>query len=303
VNTTPGSCRVELYDHFDDLIFFTTSFPDGSADLGSHKKGTYTVKVTKEGYIDYTNTFDLNRDKVIPVTLSPMTTGNYFVDLFLTTIEALLGWTKGSLLTMLGNIKDLITNFFGDIYDFFTNIIGDAWDAVSKFFGDIADFVSDQFMGFVDWIIDIGGDIAGFVSDKINDVVDFVTTAFTDFTDWLNEIGGSVADYIGGAIGDFVDWSSDQLGGIWDGVTGFFMDAISGFVDAFWSGVNTGIEEAKHSPLHSDEPVRNPVTRGLIKVVRKHRKTYNKDEITGADKYGRIRMDRRSNRKRIRCNS
>ena len=203
-------------------------------------------------------------------------------------IDSLFGWTKGSFEKLIGDVWDLVTNFFGDIYDFFTNIIGDAWDDITKFFGDIADFVTDAFGDFVDWILDVGGDIAGFVGDQISGALDWVTDQFTDFTDWLGEIGGSVADYIGGAIGDFVDWSQDQLGGIWEGVSGFFTDAIWGFVDAFWNGVDTGIEQAKHSPLHSDEPVRNPALKGLRKVVREHRKKYNRDEITGEKKNGTI---------------
>jgi len=223
-----------------------------------------------------------------PPPTPPPTIWDWIIGFVLSGFENLLGWQHGSLLTLLANVKDLITNFFGDIYDFFTNVIGDAWDAVSKFFGDIADFVSDSFMGFVDWILDIGGDIAGFVTDSIEGIVDFVTSAFTDFVDWLNELGGSIADYIGGAIGDFVDWSSDQLGGIWEGISGFFTEAISGFVEAFFGGVNTGIEQAKTSPLHSDEPVRNPVLKGLQKVVREHRKKHNRDEITGEKKHGNV---------------
>jgi len=203
-------------------------------------------------------------------------------------LEGLLGWTQGSLLTMLGNVWDFFTNSVGAIYDFFADVVGSIVDIVKDNIGSVFDWVTDQFTGFVDWLADIGGDIAGFVTDKISGALDFLTDKIGAFFDWVGELGGSVADYIGGAIGDFVDWSSDQLGSIWDGVTSFFMDAISGFIDAFFGGVNTGIEEAKHSPLHSDEPVRNPVTKGLIKVVREHRKKYNKDEITGANKHGRV---------------
>lgn len=203
-------------------------------------------------------------------------------------LEGLLGWTQGSLLTILEDVHDLIINYFGDIRDFFTNIIGDAWDLVTKFFADIADFVSDKFMGFVDWILDISGDIAGFVGDKIAGALDFLTDKVGDFFDFLGELQVSFVDYIGGAISGFVDWTSDQLGSIWNGITTFFTEAISGFVEAFFGGVDTGIEQAKHSPLHSDEPVRNPVLKGLQKVVREHRKKHNRDEITGEIKHGTI---------------
>ena len=223
-----------------------------------------------------------------PPPTPPPTIWDWLVDLVLASLEAVLGWNWSALRKLLGDVWDLITNFSEDITEFFTDVIGDAWDDVKKFFGDIADFVSDAFGDFVDWIQDVGGDIVGFVGDQISGALDWVTDQFTDFTDWLGEIGGSVADYIGGAIGDFVDWSQDQLGGIWEGVSGFFTDAIWGFVDAFWNGVDTGIEQAKHSPLHSDEPVRNPALKGLRKVVREHRKKYNRDEITGEKKNGTI---------------
>ncbi|GAH78107.1 unnamed protein product, partial [marine sediment metagenome] len=111
---------------------------------------------------------------------------------------------------------------------------------------------------------------------------------FMGFVDWLGEIGGSITDYIGGAIGDFVDWSQDQLGSIWTGIQIWFAEAISGFIEAFFGGLNTGIEQAKSSPLHSDEPVRNPVLKGLKKVVREHRKEHDRNVITGEKKNGSI---------------
>ncbi|MEA3420682.1 MAG: hypothetical protein U9Q97_03265, partial [Acidobacteriota bacterium] len=113
------------------------------------------------------------------------------------------------------------------------------------------------------------------------DIADFVGDKFTSFIDWIVDLSGSVADYIGGAISDFVDWTSEQLGSIWEGIQTWFLDAIEGFVDAFFGGLDDGIEEAKGSPLHSDEPVGNPVLNGLRKVVREHRKKYNRDPVTG----------------------
>lgn len=196
-------------------------------------------------------------------------------------LESMLGWEAGTLTTKLGQIWDVITNFGGAIADFFSDAIGSVVDWVRDHAGEIFDWLGDNFSKFIGFLNQVGGDIAGFVIDAVGGAWDFITDKAADFFDWLGELTGSVADYISGAIGDFVDWTSDQLGGIWDGIQTFFLDAISGFVEAFFGGLNTGIEEAKHSPLHSDEPVRNPVLKGLMKVVREHRKKYGRDEITG----------------------
>jgi len=203
-------------------------------------------------------------------------------------LEGLLGWTQGSLFTMLGNVWDFFTNSVGAIYEFFADVVGSIVDVIKDNVGSIFDWLSDQFFSFIDWIVEIGGDIAGFVGDKIAGALDFLTDKIGAFFDWVGELAGSVADYIGGAIGDFVDWSADQLGSIWDGIQTWFAEAISGFVESFFGGLNTGIEQAKGSPLHSDEPVRNPVLKGLQKVVREHRKKYDRDVITGEKKNGTI---------------
>lgn len=203
-------------------------------------------------------------------------------------IDALFGWQHGTFQTLIGNVWDFFANSIGAIYDFFADVVGSVVDIIKDNVGSIFDWLSTAFFDFIDWIVEIGGDIAGFVTDKIGGALDFLTDKLSDFFDWIKDLPGSIADYIGGAIGDFVDWSSDQLGSIWDGVEKFFTEAISGFVEAFFGGLNTGIEQAKGSPLHSDEPVRNPVLKGLQKVVREHRKKYGRDEITGEKKNGII---------------
>jgi len=223
-----------------------------------------------------------------PPPTPPPTVWDWIIVFVLEGFERLLGWTQGSLLTILGDVKDLITNFFGDIADFFSDVIGSVVDIIKDNVGSIFDWLSTAFFDFVDWIVDVGGDIAGFVTDKITGALDFLTDKLSDFFDWVKDLPGSIADYIGGAIAGFVDWTADQLGGIWDGIQTFFTEAISGFVEAFFGGVNTGIEQAKGSPLHSDEPVRNPVLKGLQKVVREHRKKYGRDIITGEKKHGNV---------------
>jgi len=203
-------------------------------------------------------------------------------------IDALFGWQSGTFQTLIGNVWDFFTNSIEAIYDFFADVIGSVIDIIKENVGSIFDWLTAGLADLFDFLGGLVGDAFENIKKFFADIADFVGDKFMGFVDWILEIGGSVADYIGGAIGDFVDWSADQLGGIWDGVTGFFMEAISGFIDAFFGGVETGIEQAKHSPLHSDEPVRNPVLEGLRKVVREHRKKYNEDEITGDWKNGRI---------------
>jgi len=203
-------------------------------------------------------------------------------------LEGLLGWTQGSLLTTLGNVRDLITNFFGDIYDFFSDVVGSVVDIINDNVGSIFDWLSDQFFDFVDWLRDIQGDIAGFVTDAIGGAIGFLETGIADLWTSIQGFAGDIADAVSEGVSGFVDWSADQLGSIWEGIQTWFAEAISGFVEAFFGGVNTGIEQAKTSPLHSDEPVRNPVLKGLQKVVRKHRKKHNRDEITGEIKHGNV---------------
>jgi len=223
-----------------------------------------------------------------PPPTPPPTIWDWIIGFVLSGFENLLGWQHGSLLTLLANVKDLITNFFGDIADFFGDVIGSVVDIIKENVGDIFDWLSDQFIGFVDWLKDLPGSIADFVTDKISDSLDFLTDKVTDFFDFLKDLPGSIADYIGDAVSGFIDWSNDQLVGIWEGIESHFINAISGFVEAFFGGLDTGIEQAKGSPLHSDEPVRNPVLKGLQKVVREHRKKHNRDIITGERKHGNV---------------
>lgn len=200
--------------------------------------------------------------------------------------EAILGWVNGSLLTNLGKMWDVVSNFSQDVLDFLGDATGSVIKWVQDNVGAIFSWISDSFLNFIDWLGDLTGSIADYIGDVVGGIVDFVTTQFTTFVDWLNELGGSIVDYIGGAIGDFVDWSSDQLGSIWTGLQDWFGEAISGLVEAFFGGLDAGVQEAKGSPLHSDEPVRNPVLKGLQKVVREHRKKYGRDPVTGEKKNG-----------------
>lgn len=281
VYTTPGECTLELLDSEGVSIGVNVSTPAGYAEWLDLPSGYYTLKISKEGYNDYSKLINLTGDTTFRVTLGEQNLFDIFFSLIISGFESLLGWTTGTLFSKLGEMWDIIANFGGQIVDFFSDAVGSVVDWVSENAGAIFDWLGDNFSNFIDWLGEVGGDIAGFVGDKIGGALDWITQGFTDFVDWLNDVGGDVADYIGGAIEDFVDWSSEQLGGIWEGIQTFFGEAISGFVESFFNGLDTGIEEAKSSPLHSDEPVRNPVLKGLQKVVREHRKKHGRDETTG----------------------
>jgi len=286
--TTPGKCRFELLDKDGYEVVSGITLADGSMVIENLPEMRYTLTVSKSGYNDYVKVFTLSIDTELKIKLDESSIWDWIIGFVLSGIEGLLGIQKGTLITMLGNVWDFFTNSVGAIYDFFADVVGSIVDVIKDNVGDIFDWLSTAFFDFIDWIVEIGGDIAGFVTDKISGALDFLTDKIGAFFDWVGDLVGSVADYIGGAIGDFVDWSADQLGSIWDGIVKFFTEAISGFVEAFFGGLNTGIEQAKTSPLHSDEPVRNPVLKGLQKVVREHRKKYGRDEITGEKKHGTI---------------
>lgn len=284
----PGICRVELLDKNGHVVFNELIPPYSSAVIKDLPEMLYTLKVSQNGYNDHIKVFTLTEDTTFRITLTASTVWDWIVGFVIDGIEGLLGIQKGTLITMLGNVWEIMTNFFGAIYDFFSDVIGSIVDVVKDNIGSVFDWVTDQFTGFVDWLADIGGDLAGFISDSVAASVDFLTDKLSDFFDWVKDLPGSIADYIVDVVSGFADWSQDQLGSIWEGIQTWFAGAISGFVEAFFGGVNTGIEQAKGSPLHSDEPVRNPVLKGLQKVVREHRKKYNRDEITGENKYGRV---------------
>ena len=284
VVVVPGNNRVELYDSTGYLVSVTATSSNGRAVFTNLLTDTYTVKIYTEGYHDISRTVTVRGDTSLPINLVEITPFDWIILFVINAIETIIGFTYGAISNALQWIQAFQQDLTVGIIDFFSDPIGSIVDWVKDNAGAIFDWLGDNFSNFIDFLNDVGGNIAGFVEEKLGGAWDFITDKAGDFFDWLGEISGSIADYIGGAIGDFVDWSSEQLGGIWEGIQKWFTEAISGFVEAFFSGVDTGIEEAKHSPLHSDEPVRNPVMKGLLKVVREHRKKYGRDEITGEKK-------------------
>lgn len=270
VETSPGNCRLELYDSANNLLMTTTSGSGGDAFLGNLERGTYVVHASKDGYTDARETVNLDQDKKIWIVLTEETVWDWIIGFVILGIENVLGIQEGSLLTILGRMGDLITNFFGDIYDFFSDVVGSVVDIVTESAGALFDWISDSFLNFIDWLGEIGGDIADYiggaiddavdwlgdawgnftdmigeawknvtdyVGEAVDDAVDWITSGFEDFVDWLGEIGGSIADYIGNAIGDAVDWLgdawgdfTDMVGEAWKGVTDYVGGAIG---DAF----------------------------------------------------------------------
>jgi hypothetical protein len=193
-----------------------------------------------------------------------------------------LDWVIG----LAGSIADYIGGAISTALNWVTQKLRDfsSWvggltvgfvDWLNTHIGGFLTWVSTKFLEFVKWLGSITVTIAGYIAGAISTALNWVTQGLRDFVGWLGKIGTNVASWVGTQITNFVAFTVAQLGAIWDGLLATITGWIEGLVKAFFSGLNTGIAEAGHSPLDTEKETKNEILIGLQRYVRSYRSKKN----------------------------